>query len=216
VVSRRTIGLALAVAALAAPGSASAAKVTETAPGGVVPNASGGGGLAVVEGEFIQTFTLKGSKVKGKQVLDVNLTMNSTGNVPDATDDLNAMLISPSGDNASVPIPSLGQSFTNLTFDDQSRLIPCDPFERVTNICNYISGATAASSDAGSFTGALDAARFSTGFNPEFKGDNPKGTWTLRVSDVVTNLPGTLQIATLGTSTLEVKTGKKFAKEGGK
>jgi len=209
--------LALAVGVCAGTGVAQAAKVTKTAAGGPVPNATGGPGLATSDGAFIQTFNLQGKKVKGMQILDVNLTMNASGTL-DANDDLFATLISPGGDNADVPVPFTGSSFTNLKFDDQSRLVYCNPFTRVALYCNYIQGTTAASSDAGFFTGSVDAGQYAeetaAGFNPVFKGNNPRGTWTLQVFDGNVNNPATPETTTLGVSTLEVTTGRKFVKAG--
>jgi len=213
----------LALGAVALPGSAQAAKVTVTAAGGAVPNATGGpgSGLATADGLFTQTFELQGKKVKNKQVLDVNLTMNSFGNTGDANDDLFAVLFGPKGDSASVPTPFQGSSFTNLKFDDQSPLKDyCNPFQRVASYCNYIIGATAppgGTDEFGSFTGIMDAGAYgpfdARGFNPAFKGTNPKGTWRLMVWDRAVNAVGSPETATLGTSVLEVTTGKKFAKQ---
>lgn len=213
--------LALAVGVCAGTGVAQAAKVTETAAGGPVPNATGGPGLATGAGVFTQTFELKGGKVKNKQILDVNLTMSSFGNTGDVNDDLTATLISPKGENADVPTPFQGSSFTNLKFDDQSPLQQyCNPFTFVAPFCNFIIGATpppGGTTDFGFFTGTIDAGLYAfntaAGFNPVFKGGNPKGTWTLKVYDVAPNAAGSPQTALLGTSELEVKTGKKFAKD---
>jgi hypothetical protein len=210
---------ALALCAIALPGAAQAAKVKENAAGGPVPNATGGGALAVADGQLTQTFTLKGGKVKNKQVTDVNLTMNSVGSL-DANDDLLAVLTGPKGDTASVPLPNFGSGFTNLVFDDQAApQVFCNPFNRVAAYCNYIQGVLApgTNSDAGFFTGSIDASAYGPfdahGFNAAFKGSNPKGKWTLTVWDTIVNPAATPQTATLGVSTLEVKTGKKFAKE---
>jgi hypothetical protein len=209
--------LGLTVGLITGPGVAHAAKVTATAAGGPVPNATGGSGLAIADGLFTQTFQLRGKKVKKQQVQDVNLTMNSSGSL-DVNDDLIALLTGPQGDSASVPLPGQGSGFQNLKFDDQAAAQTyCNPFQRVASYCNYIQGATAMSVDAGFFTGSIDAGAYGPfdahGFNPVFKGTNPKGTWRLSVWDTATNGVATPQTATLGTSTLEVRTGKKFAKE---
>ena len=218
----RRYGL-VAVAALAfgimVPSAAQGAKVKETAAGGVVPNATDPGGAATPTtlGQLTQTFNLKGEKVRKRQVLDVNLTINWTGNRPDVNDDIFAILINPKGQTASVPTPQAGMSLIDLTFDDQSELIPCDPAEVVADFCNYMIGENPANAENGFFTGTLDAGFYgpfdATGFNPVFKGTNPKGTWKLKVYDQTPNAAATPQIATLGESTLEVKTGRKFAKE---
>lgn len=210
--------LALAVGVCAGTGVAQAAKVTETAAGGPVPNATGGPGLATADGLFTQSFELKGGKVKNRQVLDVNLTMNSFGNTGDVNDDLAVVLVGPKGDSTSVPTPFTGASFTNLKFDDQAApKAYCNPFTRVASYCNFIIGATAASTDFGFFTGSIDASAYgpfdAEGFNATFKGTNPKGTWRLFVWDTTVNPVAAPQTALLGTSELEVKTGKKFAKD---
>ena len=94
----------------------------------------------------------------------------------------------------------------------------CNPFTRVALYCNYIQGTTAASSDAGFFTGSVDAGQYAeetaAGFNPVFKGNNPRGTWTLQVFDGQVNSPAPPETTTLGVSTLEVTTGRKFVKAG--
>jgi hypothetical protein len=195
---------------LAAPALASAAKVTVTAPGGVVPSATGGGALATVDGVLAQPLQLKGGKVKGKQVLDVNVTISLTGNRANANIFLRADLIGPKGDHVPLPIPSAGSSVAGLTFDDQSRLIGyCNPLMVTASICNYAVGATPTSMDFASFTG-----NFRAPLNEVFRGLNPKGEWTLEVrNNAALNPP---VVTTLGTTILEVKTGKRFAKEDGK
>ncbi|MGZ5332100.1 MAG: hypothetical protein ACXWFH_12495, partial [Solirubrobacterales bacterium] len=67
--------------ALAAPSGAAAAKVSATAPGGALADATG----YYTQGPpLTQTFRLGGKKVAGKQTLDVNLTVNSTGSATGA------------------------------------------------------------------------------------------------------------------------------------
>ncbi|MGZ5311710.1 MAG: hypothetical protein ACXWZK_08275 [Solirubrobacterales bacterium] len=100
-----------------------------------------------------------------------------------------AKLVGPGGDNFS-PFPlgeAGGQSLGGLKFDDQSSLQLCNPLSTPTT---------------GFYTG------FTHGFlNPVFRGGNPRGTWRLvwwDTSSVTTH--------EIGTATLTVRTGKKFAK----
>jgi hypothetical protein len=171
------------------PGGAQAAKVSETATGGGLP-----GRVGLVAGEFIQQFQLKGKKVKGKQVLDVNLTLNANGD-PAALPVADLRLIGPKGDNVQIQNPG-GSSWVNLKFDDQSTLDACDPTQDIHSDCNYLQGGT-------TFTGDLNQQ-----LNPTFRGLNPKGTWTLLwIQD------SSATAVSVGESILEVKTGRKFAKE---
>jgi hypothetical protein len=203
---------ALALSALAVPTTAPAAKVTETAPGGLVPSAFFTSPTTFVSGSLTQEYVLKGRKVKGRQVLDVNLTLNTTGSGPAALEGHFFVLYGPSGNSAAIPVPGLGQSLTNLKFDDQSILRACIPFSRVASNCNYQVGGTPTSADGGSWTGTLDAASGEApGFNRVFAGDSAKGTWTLLALDFIPATPA--PTTTLGVSTLEVKTGKRFEKD---
>jgi hypothetical protein len=206
--ARRHLGVAalLALAALAATGGAAqAAKVTETAAGGVVPDGTGGGGLATSRGVFVQTFKLKGSKVNRKQVLDVDVTVSGSGSAPGAAGDLGFKLIAPSGENTRLNFGEDLQSFTALEFDDQSDLFLCNPHQTIQPSCNYISGATLATPGSGTATGAIGAS-----LNPVFGGLNPKGTWTLKTYDFS---PSGGRTTLLGGSILEVKTGRRFEKD---
>jgi hypothetical protein len=213
--------LVLALGAIALPVSAQAAKVRVSAPGGPVPNATGGPGLATSVGVFTQTFNLKGKNVKKKQVQDVNLIVNSIGSL-DVNDDLFGTLSSPNGANSEVIWPSQGSGMVNVKFDDQSDKQYCNPFSDIAPYCSYIQGATGSggtASAAGFFTGSIGTVQYGTaaigssGFNPVFKGSNPKGTWRLAVYDTNDNPVAMPETAIMGTSTLEVQTGKKFAKE---
>jgi hypothetical protein len=211
--------LALALGAIALPVSAQAAKVRVSAPGGAVPNATGGAGLAVSPGVFTQSFRLRGKNVKKKQVQDVNLIINSTGSL-DINDDLFGTLYSPNGSNTDVTWPTLGSGMVNVKFDDQSDKQYCNQFQTVAPFCSYANGATGTSNAATAaafFTGPIDAAQYGAfgtgGFNPVFKGSNPRGTWRLVVYDGSVNAPAVPETALMGTSTLEVQTGKRFVKE---
>jgi hypothetical protein len=185
---------ALTAGALALPAGAPAAKVERTAEGGVLPASTGT--APRVGSEFLQTFTLKGKRVKGKQVLDVNLTLTASAGSADALGTATVTLIGPKGENVEINDPG-GLSWVNLEFDDQSRLTACDPANQIHSDCNYLQG--------GTYSGPLHAE-----LNPTFGGLNPKGTWTLQwIQDFGTGDPSSL----IGPATLEVKTGKKFAKE---
>ncbi|MGZ5324624.1 MAG: hypothetical protein ACXWZ3_11405 [Solirubrobacterales bacterium] len=145
--------------ALAAPSGAAAAKVSATAPGGALADATG----YYTQGPpLTQTFRLGGKKVAGKQTLDVNLTVNSTGSATGANFAFRAKLVGPGGDNFS-PFPlgeAGGQSLGGLKFDDQSSLQLCNPLSTPTT---------------GFYTG------FTHGFlNPVFRGGNrgEPGAWS--------------------------------------
>ena len=192
--------LTLALGAFVGPGVAQAAKATETASGGTLPDAVTSGAQTTA-GEFVQTFRTSGKKVKKKQTLDVSLTVNATD--ANGLGDVSAVLYRPKGEGVAVPIP--GPPFpggpttlVNLKFRDQSNLVACDPAFTIASNCNYQSG--------GVYTGELGS-----GFNPTFRGLNPKGTWTLVWMDTGSGPPA--DVTTIGESTLQVKTGKKFAKD---
>ena len=112
------------------------------------------------------------------------------------------ILVSPK--NIEVFLPVLpGNNRVNVEFDDQSDLFACNPLTFQARDCNYLQGGNSTGT-IGTMTGKLGAE-----LNPEFKGGNPKGTWTMYSYDLSPGAP----ITTLGTTTLEVKTGKKFAKD---
>jgi hypothetical protein len=196
--------LALALGVGFGSGSAQAAKVSETAAGGLVPPLIDPPAGATTSVPFVQSFTLKGGKVKSKQTLDVDVTVNGFGNGLDSNQDLTALLVGPKGDHVALPVPNIGSGMSNLKFDSQSLLTPCNPLAIVSENCNYLQGGNAGGT-IGTMTGSLNA-----DIKPVFKGGNPKGTWRLIWRDFNDNPVTT----TLGTTTLEVKTGKKFAKEG--
>lgn len=202
--------LALALGALAAPGAASAAKVSETASGGALADAPApAGGITFDGAPLTQSFQLKGKKVKKQQVKRIALTLNSSGSSGFANGDIRAKLIAPSGDNFGAPISLLfaggvgGANLVNLKLDDRSDLTLCDPLQFQASDCNYVQASTPAG--AGTATGTVGT----SGLMDVFRGLNPKGSWRLiwwdTFSDGVTH--------TIGDATLEVVTGKKFAKE---
>ena len=200
------LGLAaLALSAVVGPGSAQAAKVSEDASGGLVPPfINNPPGTADVSVPFVQDFRLRGKKVTKRQILDVNVTVNGVGNGADSNSDLSAQLVGPKGDNVFLPIPTIGSAMTNLEFDDQSVLVPCNPFAISSDDCNYLQGGDT-DATVGTMSGELSAT-----LNPFYKFGNPKGTWRLiwrdGDADPVTTVIGEVE--------LEVKTGRKFAKEG--
>jgi hypothetical protein len=186
---------------LLAPAIAQAAKVTETAPGVAVPDSFDSGGIFTA-GEASQAFKLKGSKVKGKQILDVNVILNGTSAVGTSSlAGVRVKLIGPKGDETDLPqLQNVGlRDWADLKVDDQSLLFGCDPQDRISSRCNYVQNGTI----TGSIHGIL---------NPVFRGGNPKGTWRLLFRDRSFSPPGQAPTS-IGTTTLEVKTGKKFAKE---
>jgi hypothetical protein len=193
--------LALAVAVTAGVATAHAAKVTEKAAGGVLPDQVDVGSVDV-QTAFTQEFKLKGKSVKGKQILDVNVIVNSSSADLDANEAIDAVLVGPKGNNEVLNIPGDGQNMVNVKFDDQSELFECNPLTFQRRDCNYLQGANPAGT-AGTVTGSLNDF-----LNPIFKGGNPKGTWKLHVFDTDSGTPA----ISWGTTTLEVKTGKKFAK----
>ncbi|MGZ5361463.1 MAG: hypothetical protein ACXWZW_07610, partial [Solirubrobacterales bacterium] len=184
-----------------APAPSDAARVSKTAPGGALADAPPPSGGFFPDGPpFVQSFKLSGKKVQKKQVPGVNVTVNSAGSDPGANRQLRAKLISPGGDSVTVLDGPGNQSLVNLTYDDQSELQLCDPNGLEASDCNFVQGVTAP--DTGFYTG------FTHGFlNPVFRGGNPRGTWRLvwwDTSSVTTH--------EIGTATLTVRTGKKFAK----
>jgi hypothetical protein len=195
--------LTLALAATIGAGAAQGAKVTESAPGGLLPDEVIGPGGVEIQTPLVQEFKLKGKNVKGKQILDVNVTVNSTSADLNANTNVDAVLVGPKRNNEGLNLPDEGNNMVNVKLDDQSDLFDCNPFEFQRRDCNYLQGGNVAGS-TGTMTGSL-----SDFLNPVFKGGNPKGTWTLYVFDTNDGVPA----ITWGTTTLEVKTGKKFAKE---
>ena len=207
--------LAFALGAVIGPGTAAAAKkVSKTAAGGPVPPAIEDPFGAVVPVPFVQTFKLKGKKVKRRKIVDVNVTVNAFGNGPGANADLSATLVDPRGDantvvdpkggSAGLPVPDIGNSMLNLVFKDQSIFIPCNPFDPPRFNCNYLQGASEGGG-LGTMTGELNSI-----ITPSFEDKSPKGTWKLiwrdGDADAVTS--------TIGETTLTVKTAKRKPKRG--
>jgi hypothetical protein len=193
--------LAVTASALAAPSGAAAARVSATAPGGALADATG----YYTQGPpLTQMFRLGNKKAAGKQTLDVNLTVNSTGSAGDANSAFRAKLVGPGGDNFSAfPLGEAGgQSLGGLKFDDQSSLRLCNPLSTQASDCNYLQGATPGG--GGVATGSVHA-----DLNPVFRGLSPRGTWRLVWWDTSQDA----KTHTIGTATLEVRTGKKYAKE---
>jgi hypothetical protein len=196
--------LALALGAFVGPSTAQAAKAEESAAGGIVPAfVNNPVGVADVSTPFVQTFKFSGKNVKKKQILDVNVIVNSFGNGPGANSDLSARLVGPKGDDVALPIINLGSAMLNLQYDDQSLLVPCNPLDEISDDCNYLGGPNAAGT-LGTMSGEVGAS-----INPTFKGLNPKGEWRLIWRDADSDIA----TSTIGEVTIELKTGKKFAKE---
>ena len=152
--------LALALCLLLAPAAAQAKKVTETAPGVLLPTRAPA--FPVRAGEATQTFKLNGSKVKGKQVLDVNLTLNASERDRSCSRN-RVILIGPKGDEADLFSPSAAPRLADLKLDDQSNLRSCNPTQiNDPSICNYLQGQTA--------TGSVNAR-----INPIFKAPTRRG-----------------------------------------
>ncbi|MGZ5348311.1 MAG: hypothetical protein ACXWGV_12080, partial [Solirubrobacterales bacterium] len=125
------------------------------------------------------------------------------GSATDANNAIRAKLIGPVGDNDSSFLRLAGgQSLVNLTFDDQSPFRLCNPLGEPASDCNYLQGATPGGD--GVATGSVHA-----DLNPVFRGLSPKGTWRLVWWDASQDA----KTRTIGTATLEVRTGKKYAKE---
>jgi hypothetical protein len=199
--SRRRLALvgvsALAFSVIAAPGVAEAKKVSEKASGGAIPDAVLSGGVTTA-GVLTQEIKFKGGKVKGKQVLDVDLILNSSD--PDSAPPV-PTIFAPKGENVATTIGYGGavRNVVNLELSDQSRLTAfCNPLIVSRPNCNYLQSA-----------GTVATGSFNQSLNPTFKGLNPKGTWTVVYQDIT---PGGA-LTTVGETTIEIKTGKKFAKE---
>jgi hypothetical protein len=192
--------LTLSLGAMLGSGVAQGAKVTQSASGGPLPDAQAVGST-LIQTPFVQQFKFKGKNVKGKQTLDVDVITNSTSSDPSGNF-FQMILVSPK--NLQVDLQALpGNNRVNLEYDDQSDLFPCNPFTFQARDCNYLQGGNSAGS-IGTMTGKIGAT-----LNPEFKGSNPKGNWTMYSYDIFPGPPNMV----LGTTKLEVKTGKKFAKE---
>lgn len=199
------LGLAaLALGAIVGPGTAQAAKASDSDGPVFVPDASRAAPAApVVFGEGRLEFNLSGKNVNKKQILDVNLTLHAAGAAAGVLGDLQMRLVKSKIGSAGVPSPG-GTVWSNLEFDDQSDLFACNPANEIASDCNYLQGGT-------TYTGELNAS-----FNPVFRGGNPKGRWTLVIQDPFPGTgpgPGAAHGPSQVSAELEVKTGKKFVKQ---
>jgi hypothetical protein len=205
--------LALALGVVVGPGTAAAAKkVSKSSAGGPVPPAIENPFGADAPVPFVQTFKLKGKKVKRKKIVDVNLTVSASGNGPSANADLSATLVDPRGDantivdpkggSVGLPIPDIGSSMQSLLFKDQSIFIPCSPFGEPRFNCNYLQGANE-DATVGTMTGELNSV-----ITPPFEDKNPKGTWKLVWRDGDADAVTTV----VGESTLTIKVAKRKPK----
>ncbi|MGH2922884.1 MAG: hypothetical protein ACRDKH_02500 [Solirubrobacterales bacterium] len=195
---------ALALGVLVGPGTAQAAKVSESEGPVFVPDATlAGPGGPVIVGENSMTFDLKGKKVNKKQILDVEVTLNASGAVAGVLGDLDVFLTKSKIGTAGVPSPG-GTTWIDLEFSDQADFVPCNPLNTIASDCNYLQGGS-------TYTGDLNAS-----LNPVFGGGNPKGNWTLSIQDPFVGTgpgPGPAHGPSQISAELEVKTGAKFAKQ---
>ena len=197
------LGLCLSVG-MSVSGIAQGAQVSVTTPGGIVPDATGGGALATSEGLFTQRFNVGGKKVNKQQTFDVRLSMSAVGSVAGANGDLRAILISPGGEKVFIGLP--GRQSFSIEFNDRSGNTQyCNPFVTVALDCLIATGVDPNTPGSGSFVGNIDN---TSGLNATFRGGNPKGTWTLNTYDT-----SPTDTNTLGNSRLLVKTTNRFAKE---
>ena len=196
--------LALALSVTVGPAVADAKRVSDTEPGGVVPDAVDIPMGPTVEGAAVPIeFNLKGKKVKNRQIADVDIQISGAGSTEGAADDLRYKLVSPNGDSVNWFIGPAITSF-DVKWDNKSQLQPCNPLFLQASDCLYAVGATPANPGLGSLVGELDGGFLRT----VFRLGNPKGTWTLHVWD---EFPG--GITTLGNVSLTVNAIKKYVKE---
>jgi len=195
---KRAIAGILAVALVAlAPAAAQAKKVSQTAAPFALPDATLSGTAAVL-GEGSQTFRFKGGKVKGRQITDVDLTVNAIAAAANQLAYVEMILIAPKGDLVRLNVGSEATSWVDITFDAQASQQACIPLI-VTPRCKYASG--------GVISGPI---RFGD-MRAAFRGGNPKGTWRLLFQDTFVNSSPPISV---GTSTLELNVARKFEKEG--
>jgi subtilisin-like proprotein convertase family protein len=120
--------LALALLVVAGPigGVATAAKKKKSKGGGTVditkvvgapiPDAT-----VTTNGLLTSTIDVGGKQFRGTRIRDVNLTLTTTGSMPDSADDLTARLTAPDGTTVWLLNQTLvGQSVGPLTLDDES------------------------------------------------------------------------------------------------
>jgi hypothetical protein len=127
----------------------------------------------------VSTLTV-GKKFKGKQVGDVNVTgIRTTGDVPDAANDLAMSLQAPNGRYVQLISNGIGdQNIGPLTLDDDTRTSICnsntpdcsDPFQ---TLIQPFAGTANLLAIGGGDTGPLSA----------FNGTTMRGTWTFRIWD---------------------------------
>jgi len=129
-------------------------------------------------GKVTSTIDISGKKFKGKVVGDVNLMVQTTGDVADAANDLVFRLTAPNG-RTIVPIAAIGdQSIGPFTMDDDTPVLICDS---ITPPCPD-PDRTLNQPFAG--TAQPTGPEFATG--PIFAGLNGvpmRGSWTLKVFD---------------------------------
>ena len=154
-----------------------------------------GPGMAAPWGALDSTITV-GKAFKGKRVRDVNVTLQTTGAVADANEDVLAQLTAPNNATLLLFFGLSGQSIGPLTLDDEalgSLISGPPPCAISTWLCEpYVGRAR-----AGMFPFEQSLFLFD---------DAPvRGTWTLRLFDAATT-----KTSTLNSWTLNVTTGKPF------
>jgi subtilisin-like proprotein convertase family protein len=154
-----------------------------------IPDSSPG-----ADGQLLQTVKF-GKKFKGRSIEDVDVTLQTTGSMANAADDLRMDLISPRGNTSdlagSAGAPGFpGQSVGPLTFDDETNIDPC--FDD-TPPCGDPDTLPIPFTGVAQPRGELSA----------LDGGPIRGTWTLRVIDG--GSPGTTSV--LNAFTLRVVPG---------
>jgi hypothetical protein len=145
-------------------------------------------------------FDLGSKAFKGRVVSDVNITVQTTGNVAGAANDLTARLRSPSGRSVQLftAVGGSQASIGPLTLDDDTPTLACNSTS-VTTCTDTDPFATLIQPFAGRASGFADGAY--VGLN-RFYGVTMRGPWTLSVWD---GPGGPGQTSTLTKAVLEVR-----------
>ena len=114
-----------------APGSAAAAKgkgkggnrsapvTASTVVNQLVPNAS------TTDAGVVRSTITFGKKLRGRSIGDVDVTVQTTGVVPQAAEDVTVRLSAPNGATTTLFVELAGQSIGPLTLDDDTPVRPC-------------------------------------------------------------------------------------------
>jgi hypothetical protein len=203
-ITSTALALAL-VCALALAGPAQAAKKKGKKKGGNAATVTKTTGAAIPD--FVgpaaipldTVLEVGGKAFKGKVVSDVNITVQTTGNVAGAANDLLARLSAPSGRSTNL-FTSVGGNQASIgpfTMDDDTRTLACN--SATPNFCaNNDPFATLLQPFAGRAAGFANGAYF--GLN-RFYGVQMRGPWILSIWDN----GGVGQLSTLTRATLEVR-----------